>query len=212
MAINIYPTLSVADTLATINELSTTYDWGITAVMDSTNIAIKDSDENTVMKLFFSDGSGNGIRCYYNNGSSSIGRNDMSLGTKTCDIYSTSHGFIILSHAPNYTTWFAFLNVNDDGKIICGTMTNYSTGSLVHRAAYLSVCSYGDSTAMDLGFTPRNNVSGTTLCNMIGNGTLGDPSIARYAFYAPVYQSSSSGPVDMDGEQYISVGHWYMKD
>lgn len=209
MAINGYPTLSVADTLATINELSTTYGWGITAVMDSTDIAIKDSDENTVMKLFFSSSAGNGIYCYYNNGSGYIGRNDRSYNWHVCDIYSTSHGFIIVSHA-TVNWWYAFLNVNDDGKIICGTMTNDS--ATPYRTNHLSVCSYGDSSAMELGFKLHLSPTATTLCNMTGVGTIADPSVAQYAFYSPVYQTDDTGIVEIDGEQYVTVGYWYMKD
>jgi len=209
MAINGYPTLSVADTLTTINELSTTYGWGITAVMDSTNIAIKDSDGHTVMKLFFSESSGNGIFCYYNNGSNHIGQNNRYHGSPVCDIYSTSHGFIIVSHASE-AWWSAFLNVNDDGKIICGTMTDASEAE--YRVKYLSVCSYGDSSAMALGFTPHLSPTVTTLCNMTGVGTIDKPSVAQYAFYSPVYQTAATGTVDIDGEQYVTIGYWYMKD
>lgn len=214
MAIRGYTGLSVSNTVATINELSTTNNWGITSVMVGDDIAIKDSDEHTVMTLFFDANDGNGILCYYNNGSSSIGRKDMYLYAQTCDIYSTSHGFIIISHAPSAVTsdggWYAFLNVNDDGKIICGNMTGFSTTP--YRVNNFSVCSYGDSGAMALNFTRHSSSTTTTLCNMTGTGILGNPSVAQYTFYSPVYQTTATGVVDIDGEQYVTVGYWYMKD
>lgn len=214
MAIRGYTGLNIDNTVAAINELSTLNNWGLTAAFSENRLSITDANGNVVMGLFFSSVNLNGILCYYNNGASSIGRNNYYPWDHICDIYSTSHGFLIISHAPSVNSsdvgWYAFLNINDDGKIICGTMTEVS--SQPYRANHLSVCSYGDSSAQDLGFAQHSSLSATTLCNMTGAGVLGEPTVAQYTFYSPVYQTTDTGNVDIDGETYVTVGYWYLKD
>lgn len=217
MAISSF-TGNLADTIAKINELSAANDWGITASQDGTpynkTLAISNSDGNIFMRVTGIDNTSSGyhgIRCEYNGGSSNVSAVENAYsGARTATIYATSHGFIIVNDSSS-TLSAGFVNINDDGSIVYGC--NVSTSSANDLYSYVSAMKYDESSYQSLGFNPHTSPSGTTLCNAPAVGSLGDPQIAKYMFYAPVYQATNTGEVEVDGERYVSLqGLWYMKD
>jgi hypothetical protein len=80
-------------------------------------------------------------------------------------------------------------------------------------SGHLIGCKYDETSYQNLAFTPHTNPAGTTLCNATAVGSLGEPQIAKYMFYTPVYQSTQTGEVEIDGERYVAYGSvWYLKD
>lgn len=207
-----------------INEKSIENGWGISA--DSNYVAginevyylnIKDSDGNKLLRFAarnYASIDGYGVRFYYNSGNSSIGNErNYGSGDETATVYFTSHGFILINSAYRAAegTVAAWVNVNDDNTIIYGG-TGITTGAS-NLYSYLIGCKYDETNYQSLSFTPHTNPSGTTLCNDTAVGSLGEPQIAKYAFYAPVYQSAITGEVEVDGERYVAYGGvWYLKD
>lgn len=220
MAISSF-TGSLTDTIAKINEISTANDWGITAATSATptNNTLSISDTNGHVLIAMTgittgrDDDNHGIILYYNNGSSYRGnRSNYGSGTLTATLYITSHGFIIVNNSyRNDGICAAWVNVNDDGTIIYGGTDPTST-TLTTLYGHLIGCKYDEPSYQALNFTPHTNTSVTTLCNMIATGSLGEPSIAQYAFYSPVYQTTNTGIVEIDDEQYVTNGYWCIKD
>jgi hypothetical protein len=221
MAISSF-TGNLTNTVAKINEISTANGWGITAAKTSipSNDTLVISDANghvlIVMTGIASDsGSDNhGLRLYYNNGSSYRGgTSHYGSGTLTATLYITSHGFIIVNNSyRNEGICAAWVNINDDGTIIYGGTDSNSTVSTT-LSGHLIGCKYDETSYQNLAFTPHTNPAGTTLCNATAVGSLGEPQIAKYMYYAPVYQSVITGEVSIGGESYIAYGGmWYLKD
>lgn len=215
---------SFTDCAAKINEKSTEYGWEVTAEVTGdvsggkSFLNVRDNSNNVLFNLamYYGDGSVDeyGIRFYYNNGSSSRGYDrSYGSGNNTATLYFTSHGFICISNAYRASdgTVAAWLNVNDDGTVIYGG-TGITSGTS-NLYGYLIGCKYDELTYQALDFTPHTNPAGTTLCNATAVGSLGEPLIAKYMYYAPVYQSAITGEIEIDGERYVAYGGmWYLKD
>lgn len=215
---------SFTDCAAKINEKSTEYDWGVIADVTG-NISggqsffnVRDNNNNILFRLtmYYGDGSmdGYGVRFYYNNGNSSIGyESNYGSGNNTATLYFTSHGLICVNNAYRASDGIvaAWLNINDDGTAVYGGTGITSATSNLY--GYLIGCKYDETSYQDLAFTPHTNPSGTTLCSATAVGTLGEPQIAKYMFYANVYQSALTGEVSVDDERYVAYGGmWYLKD
>ena len=221
MAISSF-TGNLTNTVAKINEISAANGWGITAATSgnpsSNTLTISDSEGHVLIALTGissgRDGEDHGIRFYYNNGSSYRGQtNNYGSGTLTATLYISSHGFIIVNNSyRNDGICAAWINVSDDGTIIYGGTDSTSTVSTT-LSGHLIGCKYNESAYQALDFTPHKNPSGTTLCSATAVGSLGEPQVAKYMFYANVYQSAITGEVDVDDERYVAYGGmWYLKD
>ena len=221
MAISSF-TGNLTNTVAKINEISAENGWGITAATSNNpsnnTLTISDAEGHVLIALTGissgRDGEDHGIRFYYNNGSSYRGQtNNYGSGTLTATLYITSHGFIIVNNSyRNDGICAAWINVSDDGTIIYGGTDSTSTVSTT-LSGHLIGCKYDETSYQNLAFTPHTNPAGTTLCNATAVGSLGEPQIAKYMFYTPVYQSAQTGEVEVDGERYVAYGSvWYLKD
>lgn len=221
MAISSF-TGNLANTIAKINEASAANGWGITAATSGSpsnnTLAISDADNHVLMAVTGianeASSSYHGVLFYYNNGTSNKGYSSGNgSGTKTATLYITSHGFIIINNSYNSANGIcaAWININDDGTVIYGGTATTSTGSSIYN--HLIGCKYDETTYQNLAFTPHTNPSGTTLCSATAVGSLGEPQVAKYMFYAPVYQSALTGEIEVDGERYVAYGGmWYLKD
>ena len=209
---------SFANAVTKINEAAAANGWGISATYTTEDtyygrLRIKNSSGNTLMIIQHAQGTdanGYGMSCLYNNGSSTMGSANYSLGVtaRTVTLYFTSHGFIVKNNSSKSAT-YGVVTFNDDGTILCGTNTIASGGELTN----LGICKYDETSYMTLTFIPHQNPSGATLCNGTAVGGIGDPQVTQYFCYAPVYQTTVTGQVDIDGEHYISIGgYWYLKD
>lgn len=215
MAISSF-TGNLTNTVAKINEVSSANGWGITSSESGNDLLLNDSNGNTFMRIASvkaaSGLDSHGIACYYNNGNSNVG-NVRRYGSDvlTVTLYITSHGFLIKNNSARELS-IGYVNINDDGTIICGSNSSSSDAASTLYTNFQGI-KYSETTYQNLGFTPHTNAAGTTLCNVTAVGSLGEPQIAKYMFYAPVYQSAITGEVSIDDERYVAYGGmWYLKD
>lgn len=215
MAISSF-TGNLTDTVAKINEVSALNGWNITSIASGNDLLLNDNNGNTFMRLTGvatgSDLDNHGINCYYNNGNSNIGYvRRYGSGTLTVTLHITSHGFFIKNNSARELS-IGYVNINDDGTIIYGSNGSSSDATSTLYTNFQGI-KYSETTYQNLGFTSHTNAAGTTLCNVTAVGSLGEPQIAKYMFYAPVYQSAITGEVSIDDERYVAYGGmWYLKD